>query len=176
MKKSIHVVSLMVLAITFLLVGCQNQKAKEDQFTGSAQEVHAEIMKESGLELGMTFDDPVTEETCTSYLGLTAEEFNEFVTDAFASNAAMTTTPHLTAVIKCKDFNAAVKVKELIATGFDSGRWICVMPDESFVVESGSYVFLVSTIKDNVEPLKKGFTTAAKDTAGEFNEFYSGNK
>lgn len=174
MKKSIKSVSILLLAMMFLLVGCQNGKAKKEIFTGSAKEVYEEILKESGLEMGMTFDEAVTEETSASYIGLTAEEYKEYVDNAFASNAAITTVPHLAAVIKCKDFDSAVKVKELIAKGFDSGRWICVMPDESFVAESGSYVFLASTTVENVEPLKKGFTTAAKDTAGEFNVFYLG--
>jgi hypothetical protein len=149
---------------------------KEEVFVDSAQKVLEKVVNNSQIEVGMTFSEAVTAENSTSLLGLSQEDFNTYVDEAYTSVAALTTHAHLTAVVKCKDADGAKAVKERIASGFDSGRWICVFPEESFVVESGSYVFLAATQKENAQLLKESFEKAAGNSAGTVAVFYTGKE
>jgi hypothetical protein len=63
-------------------------------------------------------------------------------------------------------------VKRLIAAGFDSGKWICVRPERSAVLESGNYVLLAVGGAESVEALLESFRALAGGTAGEANIFF----
>lgn len=172
MRKSIALLLSLALLGALVLAGCgASEPPAESNLSGSAADVLADVIEASGEDFGMTFDEPVTNGNSTGYLGLTAEEFDEYVDEAFASNAAMTTSAHMIAVIKCKDADAAAQVKALSAANYDSGRWICVMPEQSFIVESGSYVLLASVTDDAAQAIQTAFTELA-GTAGELDVFF----
>ena len=182
MKKSLRKISVLLFIFIVLFSGCQSNdqtgggNQETDVFADTAEETLRQVMEKTDIDVGMTFDEAVTEENCESVLGLTTTEFADYVEEAFSMSAAITTTPHLTAVMKCKDFESAKQVEELTAKGFNSNRWICVVPGESFVIRSGSYVFLASTLADYAEPIKNAFLEAAGETAGEVTVFYEGER
>lgn len=142
--------------------------------SGSAQDVLNAIYDNSEFQKGMTFDSAITADNCQSYLGLTADELEQYVEDALVSNAAITTNAQQVAVIKCKSAEDAVTVKGLVAAGFDSGRWICVMPQQSFVVEAGQYVLLAATTEDGAAQLQAGLAAIAGDSMGQVDTFFTG--
>jgi hypothetical protein len=127
-----------------------------------------------GGQLPQTFGDPVTAETAQGLIGLTPEQFDEYVTEAQALTAALMTSAYEVALIKCKDFEAAATVKDLVAGGFDSAKWICVMPEESFVIDSGSYVLLAAVGTTAGDAIIESFTAAAEGNVGEVNVFFEG--
>lgn len=107
--------------------------------------------------MAMTFNDPITPELSMGMLGLSTEDFGQYVTEATASNAAIMSIAHEVALVKCTDSEAAYKVRDLIASGFNSGKWICVMPQQSFVISSGEYVLLGATKTENAEAIQQAF-------------------
>jgi hypothetical protein len=123
-------------------------------------------------KMGMTFTDPVTADNCQGMLGLTAEEFDEYVVSAYTSNAAIISIAHEVALIECADEPAAAKVKELVANGFDSLRWICVFPDHSLIISSGRYVMLAAT-RDNFSDAVVASFTSYMGGAGDPDVFYT---
>jgi hypothetical protein len=131
----------------------------------------ADEMMPEGEKVGMTFTDPVTADNCEGMLGLTAEEFSEYVVSAYTSNAAIISVAHEVALIECVDDNAAVKVKALVAKGFNSQRWICAEPERSLVVESGKYVLLVASKVIFCDAAVAGFTVSG--STGEADIFYT---
>lgn len=149
-------------------------QAPAETISGSAQDVLSTLLESSGADFGMTFEDPVTADSAQGNLGLSASDFNSYVEEAYVSTGAVTTNAHLVAIIKCKDAAAATQVKSLVESGFDSGRWICVAPEQSFVVEAGSYVLLAATGNDGAAKLKSAFSTMGGSAAGTVNQFYSG--
>lgn len=176
MKQKISILSL-VLVLSMLLAACgQNSNggdtpAVKEAFEGSSAEVLTQVLEAVNMEM-MTFEDPVSAETSQGFLGLTSEEFGELVTDATISAGAITTNAHQIVVIKATSPENASKVKELVAAGFDSGRWICVRPEQSAVVEAGSYVLLVVSSADTVSQTLSAWSELAGDIAGEANTFY----
>ena len=119
-----------------------------------------------------TFEDPVTADNCENMLGLTPEQFNQYVTDAYSSSAAIITQAFQVALVKCKDSKAATEVKNLIAGGFNSQKWVCVIPEQCFVVEAGSFV-LLGAVYDNVAgALQNSFNEQFEGRAGNVNKFY----
>ncbi|MDR1069873.1 MAG: DUF4358 domain-containing protein [Gracilibacteraceae bacterium] len=187
MKKIILLAVSLLLLLTFSACGGGGTppaastpppaEVPADTLTGETVEILAAVVAAAGeaaeAPLPQSFEDQVTAENCQGMLGLTPEQFAEYVTDAYVSNAALTTSAHEVALVKCNDPAAAAEVKALIAEGFDSQKWVCVLPDESSVVDSGSYVLLLATSSDYAEALTAGFTALAADNTGEKIVFYT---
>lgn len=176
--KSLVLVVILTLCLALLLSACapaeQPDGEGNTELSGTLEEIMNEIIAAAEYDFPQPFVEDVTADSASSYLGLTAEQFNTYVQECYALNAAITTQAHLMALVKCTDATAAATVKGLIADNFDSGRWICVMPEQSFVVDSGSYVLLASTYNDAAEAIKTGFAAVAGDSAGEVDVFYTG--
>jgi hypothetical protein len=120
-----------------------------------------------------TFDDPVTAENCQGVMGLTPDELSEFVDEAYVQTAAISVDAHGIVLAKCKSPEAAATVAKRIAANYDSGRWICVFPDTSWVVTSGSYVLLASTSSERSMALQRAFSEMTEGSVGEINAFYA---
>ena len=119
-----------------------------------------------------TFDDEVTVAKCQDTLGLTPEQFEQYVSEAYSSVAAITNQAFLVGLVKCKDAKAAAEVKKLIAENFNHNRWICVLPEQCFAVEAGNFV-LLGAVYDNVaEILQNSFSEQFEGKAGTVNKFY----
>lgn len=164
MKK---IVTLAVAAAMLLVSACAANTGSVDTLEGTSSEVMAEI--NSGANAGeiATFDEALTSENCAATIGLSADSFSSCVEEGTLSSAMISSIAHMTAVIKCKDAAAAATVRDEIASNFDMTRWVCVIPDEAFAVDSGSYVFFVASLSDNATALYDSFTSLAGDTVGE---------
>jgi hypothetical protein len=110
---------------------------------------------------GMTLNDQVTAETSQGKLGLAPEQYAEYVSDAYASTAAISAFAHEVAIIRCKDAAAAAEVKKLVAGGFDPNQWVCVAPDQCYVMEAGELVLLVATVNPGADAIKDAFAAMA---------------
>lgn len=172
MKKLVSFLAACALILTPVLASC-GEKKTPDTITGSAADVLATIIEKSEYEFGMTMTDTVTADNTSYITGLTAEDFTTYVDEAAISSAMISTQAHLVVLFKAKDAAAAESVKKLVAEKYDSHRWVCVLPDESFVITSGSYVLLVSSYKESADALLKGFTAVAGTNIGEINIFYT---
>ncbi|MBQ2767787.1 MAG: DUF4358 domain-containing protein [Clostridia bacterium] len=100
-------------------------------------------------------------------LGLTADDYSANVEKGAISMAMMSAQAHMVALLECKDADAAKTVKEKLHTQFDIRRWVCVIPEMCYVIDSGNYVFFVASTVDYAEPLLEGFTTLAGGNVGE---------
>jgi hypothetical protein len=95
------------------------------------------------------------------------------VDSACESAAAITTFAQSTAVVKCKSVAAAAEVKKLVAAGFDSHKWICVFPEQSVVVESGSYVLLAVGKAQATDALVEAFKAISEGNTGSPDVFFT---
>ena len=122
----------------------------------------------------MSFTAEVSGETSQNQLGLSAADFDKYVSSASVATALIATFAHEISIVEAKDAAAATEVKKLIAGdgGYDSRKWICVFPEESCVVESGKYVLLAVSRADVVAAVLDAFTEAAGST-GEPHTFFN---
>ena len=151
--------------------GTPTEQEEEVLFTGSAADIMEQILERAGLDQG-TFEEAVDAENSQSYTGLDYQDLMGLAEDAFASQAQISVVPHLLVVIKGKDKAAASELGEQIAANFDSHRWVCVMPDQSFVVTAGQYLLLASTNNEDAALLKAAFSELAGNGADEPNQFF----
>ena len=158
MKKLICIAAAAALLLGF--AACGGSPGAKDSLTGTPEEILAQLKDK--VALGMTLDEEVTAERAEYVLGLTEAQFGEYVESAFEAMAAIATFAQSTVIVKCKDAAAAAQVKKLIAAGFDSNKWICVFPEQSVVVESGSYVLLAVGVVITTDALVEAF----KDISG----------
>jgi len=119
----------------------------------------------------MTMTTEITADTSVGFIGFSADNYNKYVTAAFSSKAAIGAQAHEIILIQCKDNDSAKEVKKLIKRGpdpdqtdggYDSMKWICVSPEKSVVVESGSYVLIAASTAAIVDSTIDVF----KSTAG----------
>jgi hypothetical protein len=202
MKRNLIVTLVLLLALSAMLAGCngsnpaqttqppaattaqpevtpeatpvQTPEATEEPagLSGDTKDILSALIENAKLDFEL-FDEQVNAENCQSYTGLTAEQMSQYVEDAYASMATMNVSPHIVVLVKCVDEASAAAVEDLIAKGFDSSRWVCVMPDQSFVVDSGVYVLLVSSKIEAATAVKDAFLEMAGDNVGEVNEFFT---
>jgi len=173
MKKLLCIVAAATLLLAF--AACTLEPGAKETLTGTPEEILAQL-KETA-DLGITFDDEITPESTVSTpqiaLGLTDAQFAQYVESAYEAKAAIMTMAQRTAVVKCKDAAAAAQVKKLIAEGFDSHQWICVFPDQSVVVESGSYVLLAVGITETTNALVEAFKALSDGGTGTPDVFFT---
>ena len=150
-----------------------------DSLQGTVSEILASVISKADSMLDgenkmpFSFASPVTEENVQGMLGLSSSQMSSYVSEAYVSVAAIGTFAHQVALIKCNDKAVAVTVKSAVASGFDSTKWICVFPEQSFVIDAGSYVLLVATTNLRAEKLREAFITMAGKT-GSVNIFFKG--
>lgn len=174
MKKTLTLIIAIAILATAAFAGCGNSATGKDTITLSAQEMIEKIVSDCGEEvLGFTMEEAVTADKSQSYLGLSEDDFAKYVDSAFMSYGAFTTSASLFAVIKAKDAASAKSVKDLVASGFNSMRWVCVLPETSVVIESGSYVLLAVSSQASVDKVVEIFSEQAGDNIGEEKVFYT---
>ena len=146
--------------------------------SGTVTEILASIEEKAKEILGeeahypMSFTDPVTAEEAQGMLGMTEGEFNQYIEEAVSSVALIATHAHQVSLVKTTPGNAAV-VKDLIAAGYNSQKWICVFPDKSIVITSGDYVLLAVGREENADAVIEAFKALA-GTTSEANKFFEG--
>ena len=178
-KLAIFLVCLLTISFVFGCAGSGGSSGGTSNLSGSAQDVLSQVKDKAGAgltgdsQLPMTLDDPITADNAENMIGLTADQFNQYVTDAYGSTAAIATFAIEFSVIQCKDAASASQVKDLVATGFNSGKWICVNPEQSLVVESGNYVLLAVGHTTQTQAMASAFAELAGNS-GSVNIFYEG--
>ena len=170
----------LVLVLAFAFSGCKpGETPPVDTLSGGAEHVLKGVLSGANNLLGqenalrMSFESQITDVDSENSLGLTADEFSLYAEEAYVSTAAIMTHAHQIAIVKCKDASSAAEVKKLIASGFNTEKWICVFPEQCFVVESGSYVLMAATYTDSAEAIKESFSTLANGNVGSMNVFYT---
>ncbi|NLB28966.1 MAG: hypothetical protein GX823_01875 [Clostridiales bacterium] len=120
----------------------------------------------------MSFGSEIKAEAATG-IGLTSEQFGEYAEEGRVSTAALTSSAHEMAVIKCKNEDAAIAVKALIAAGYDPGKWTSVRPGKSAAVEFDVYVLLIASTEAITDAVLEAVKSVSGDTLGEANVFYT---
>jgi hypothetical protein len=181
-RQAIALIMTLALASTLsLLTACAapNNTTASDTLNGTTAELMPKLLEKAqshlaaGQELPKGFTEAVTTDNCELYLGLTAEQFTQYIDNATISNAAISTIPHQVVLLKCLSAADAEQVARLISAGYNSERLICVFPDQSFVQQSGSYVMMVSSSTENSEALQAGFSELAGGNVGEPQVFFT---
>jgi hypothetical protein len=160
--------------------GSDTQRPSDDyvfspeDLTSDANKVIADADKALGDNgMGMHLDNVIDNENVQGFLGLTPDQLAEYVKQAVVFSGAFMTNAHEIGFVQCKDPAAAKKVTELIAAGFDSHRWICVLPQQSIVTVAGDTVMLAVGQREHNTALYNSFSDLAQNTASEANEFFS---
>jgi len=179
MKRNKILAGIVCFSLVFcmFMTGCKAAgTGGEEPLSGSAREILTSVADTAtaaaGDNIPMTVDVPVTDENVTQLLGLSAENFRSLTEDAYVLTGAIMTHAFELALVKCKDAAAAADVKKQIAEGFDAGQWICVFPEQCFVIDSGTFVLLYAGTNAGGEAVLNAFSDEAQGNVGDINIFY----
>ena len=159
--------------------GEQGAGAGADTLTGATADILASLLEETKKTLDRdklpeTFVDPTTAENSPGMLGLSPDDFVSFVSEATSATGMLMTHAFQVSVVKCGDAHDAEMIEGMIRSGYDSGKWICVYPEQSLTMVSGSYILLAVGWKDTTDVLAENFKKAADGNVKGPNIFYSG--
>jgi hypothetical protein len=169
----------LALCLVLALAGCGGATEARDTLTGELPDILATVLSDAGElldeqhQLAQSFEDPVTAENCQGMLGLSPDDFQRLVAEAYSSTAAIITAAHEVTLVRCNDFSAAAEVKQLVSEGFNPAKWICVPPEQCYTVDSGSYVLLVASTDACADAIAEAFRAAADGNVGETDVFYT---
>ena len=146
MKK----ITIVLIALCALLVGCSNKKGLDKSLDKIMKEVYAGIPSDDLPDLATT---KVTDENLSYYLGDVTFEYKE----ALASEPLMSSIAHSVVLVRLNDAKDADKAMKEIKEKVNPRKWVCVEVSEEnvLVVNRGDVVMLVmddelaQTIKDN---------------------------
>jgi len=163
-----------------LLAGCGTSGgANSTKLTGTSADIMTALLAEVAANLPansapITEQVPLAAEQATA-VGLTATQFTDQVTDGTISRAMILTFAHEVVLIHAKDAAAATQLATAMPKAYDPAKWVCVFPEQAFVVQSGPYVLLVASTKQYADAASAAFTKLA-GTTGAVNTFYTGTK
>ncbi|MBQ4574061.1 MAG: DUF4358 domain-containing protein [Clostridia bacterium] len=146
----------------------------EPNFEGTLSEILAQITEKSGNEAINGMEEVLTGDISEFTVGLTADQMTQYVEEGIIFMPMINVNAHMVALIKAKDVESAATLKGLLAEQFDNRRWVCVMPEQSAVIEAGQYVMLAVSTKDFSNNLLNAFAEIAGPAAGEANIFFEG--
>jgi hypothetical protein len=147
-----------------------SQDLPESALTGSTEDILMLLLDEDTTY----FIDPITSENAPGMLGVNPDDFVSFIEEATTAMNILGMIAFQVSVVKCKDINDVEIVAEMIQTGFDSSKWIEVMPERSLTTTSGLYILLAVGTEEETDSLVKAFKDAAGGTASEPVVFYTG--
>ncbi|MDR3070837.1 MAG: DUF4358 domain-containing protein [Propionibacteriaceae bacterium] len=167
-----------LLSLSVLLAGC----ASAEPITGEPETLLVDLLSAADQKLpagGQTPDAEnveITAETAQNAIGLTPDQFNQTVASAWQARSLLSVSAETTVLIKAKDASAANEVAKLIASGFDSGQWICVAPERSEVAAAGSFVLLAVGTQEKTQAVFEAFNELAGGKASEPNVFFTSDR
>lgn len=189
MKKTLTLMLAAAMLLTSMLVSCtssenggdetsgsEENNINEPAFEGTLSEILAQITEKSGNEAIDGMEETLTGENSEYIIGLTADQMTEYVEECLVFMPMINVNAHLVALIKAKDAESAATVKGLIADQFNNRRWVCVMPEQSGVIEADQYVLLAVSTKLASDNLLNAFAEIAGSSAGEANIFFEGEE
>jgi len=160
--------------------GSGGGQAAGDTLKGATADILQDIMDKAGATLGEadampgTFTDPITAENAPGMIGLTPDDFVSFVDEATGATGALNVQAFQVAVVKCNEAQEAGIINEMIQASYDSGKWICVFPEQSLTMISGSYLLLAVGRTTETDALAEAFKSAAGGNVQGPYVFYTG--
>ncbi|MCL1793622.1 MAG: hypothetical protein FWG34_07115 [Oscillospiraceae bacterium] len=176
MKKILAVV-LAAAALAGLFL-CACEKKEESGADIDTRDALQKIMESAVSAAGddvvipMTFDGEISAENCGDKLGLTPAQFEDCAMDAFYMTAAIGTFAFEVVLAKCESYASAKELKSLAAKGYNWKKWVCVFPEQCFVIDSGRFVLLGAVYDNTAELFLSAFRERFDTAAGDVNKFY----
>ncbi|MCL2518466.1 MAG: hypothetical protein FWF15_07895 [Oscillospiraceae bacterium] len=176
MKRFLSLSLMVLIIISLILSGCA--KKEEAGLDVDTKEALQTIMDNAKAAVGedafipFTLDMEVTADNCDGYLGLTSDQFKQYVMESYTLIAAINAQAFDLALVKCKDYASAKEIKKLIAEGFDPANRICAVSEVAFVVDSGRFVLLGGVAVNTAESFQKAFSDYFEEKTGDVNTFF----
>lgn len=156
-----------LMALLMLFTACAKTPAEPvNTIEGAPMDLLGGLVTDAKIEI-MCENAELSADNVEWLLGLSADDYTANVANGAISMAMMSAQAHMVALLECKDFETAKAVKEKLHTQFDIRRWVCVIPEMCYVIDSGKYVFFVASGVEYGEALLNGFKALAQDNVGE---------
>ena len=169
MKKFIAILLLAALALSVVACGTTTSTDDTTDTTTAAPEettaapLPTDTITGDLVEIVRGFGDGVLEimadamavdaESSEWLAGITADDYAKYVESLAICMPMMMAQAHHEIIVKCKDAESALAIKDAIEKGFDPGRWVCVQAEKIYCGISGTHVYMVASNADWADKL-----------------------
>ena len=169
MKKLIAILLLAALALSVVACGTTTPTGDTTDTTTAAPEettaapLPTDTITGDLVEIVRGFGDGVLEimvepmavdaESSEWLAGITADDYAKYVESLAICMPMMMAQAHHEIIVKCKDAESALAIKDAIEKGFDPGRWVCVQAEKIICGISGTHVYMVASSADWADKL-----------------------
>jgi hypothetical protein len=178
MKKKFITCALIALSIVLAFSACGKIGGSKGSAKSSPKSAAAQILDEAQKKIGNNEKFPdykqtaVTSKTSQETLGLSAKQFDKYVSEAVTQTPSGNAAASQISLAKCKSEKSAAETKKLIARNFNTNKWANAKPEQGMVVDSGKYVLLFAGTKAQASAIQDGFKSILKGKIGKANVFY----
>jgi len=150
---------ILILALTFTLIGCSNSSNSSQNVEGSLEEIMASVYNGVDKNLSALNITEVTPENLSYYLGVKDLDYSE----AIASEPVISVHAHSVVLARVNDVSKIEEIKSQIKANVNPRKWICVgIEDKNVIVDSiGDLVILIMD-NDYSKELHKNFKNLSK--------------
>ena len=113
------------------------------------------IVKQANIGTRALFNAMITADASSTYVGLTDTEYNSFVEKGIANESMMMPSNYSFCILKLKNGTNVDDVKQKIFDNCNPRKWICMGAQYVLVVDSGDYVALVMSTKENCQAISE---------------------
>lgn len=178
MKKKTIACALIALSIVLAFSACGKLGGSKGAAKPSPKSAAVQILDEAQKKIGSNEKFPdykqaaVTSKTSQETLGLSAKQFDKYVSEAVTHSPSGDVSASQITLAKCKTEKSAGETKKLIARNFNTGKWTNAKPEQGIVVDSGKYVLLFAGTKAQASAIQDGFKSILKGKIGKADVFY----
>ena len=113
---------ILILALTFTLIGCSNSSNSSQNVEGSLEEIMASVYNGVDKNLSALNITEVTSENLSYYLGVKDLDYSE----AIASEPVISVLAHSVVLARVNDVSMIEEIKSQIKANVNPRKWICV--------------------------------------------------
>ncbi|MBE6564870.1 MAG: hypothetical protein E7655_06335 [Ruminococcaceae bacterium] len=113
------------------------------------------------VRMGATMDIPA--EYPEDFVGLTADQYKEYVEAGAFHEPMISPADHSMSVIQLKEGADAEAVAKIVFENCNPRKWVCMTAEHVLVARSGQYIMLAMTTKSNTEILYNAFVEIFPD-------------
>lgn len=140
---------------------------EEKQEEINLSEKMTNIVTKAQAEARMPMQEAIPAENAEGFIGLTTDEFNQYVEDSVVYESMISPANQSLCLIKVNDASKVEELKKAIFEKSNPAKWICMSAERVIVINSGNYIFLGMASSSTCDELIKAFSEEFNGNVGE---------
>ncbi len=123
----------------------------------SATNTMTAIMEKAEISVNMPMQEAIPAEMPESFIGLSSGDFASYVMDSVVYESMISPSNQSFCIVKVNDLKKVEDLKKSIFENCNPRKWVCMSAERVIVLDSGEYIMLAMTTKENGDKVIEAF-------------------